>query len=161
MKSIAFILYLFLIAFFEVILRSPLSVQHVYINIAALCVLSVALYKSEMASLWFGAAAGLIWGASNPESVGWHVLALASLGFAANQVRDKLNLESLWAKILLVFAGTLIHNFLSLTVDPSARFGILFLTAGLGGAIYTTMIASAFFLLKDGWLTTQRLRELF
>ena len=160
-RVIPFILYLILIAFHEVITREATLIVTAGINLSALLVLVVALYKAELTATWFGFFAGLVFMASSPAHLGWHALALAALGLMAYHVREKLNLDSLYAKILLVFGGVLVHNLMVLVLEGPTDFLFRLVTVVLAGAVYTTAIAWVFFLFKEGYITWARVKSLF
>lgn len=156
-----FILYLVLIAMHEVILREATAISTARIDLPGLLVLVVAMYKPELVSTWFGFAAGLVMAAGNPDLFGWHALTMAALGLAAFHVRERLNLESLYAKLVLIAGGILVHNTLSLLIIGGAGFLYLFRASALTGAVYTTVVAWVFFLFKEKKITYQKVRAIF
>jgi len=161
MRIVPFILYLLLIAFYQVVLYNPTAIHGITMNIAGLTVLFVALYKPELTATWFGFFAGIVLASGEPGQIGWQAASLAGLGLVAFHVREKLNLDSLLAKVLLVFIGIVIHNFLSWIIDPSLRQFALFLPFVLGGALYTTVISIFFFFIRDGLITRRKIQQLF
>jgi hypothetical protein len=76
-------------------------------------------------------------------------------------VRERLNLESLRAKYLLLLGGLLVHNVAGLIILRVDGFWTLLWASALLGAIYTSIIGWLFFLVKEGRLTFARLRALF
>ena len=60
MRAIGYLLYLILIAFHEVILRGGTSIAGVSINLPAIIVFSVALYRSEAEAVWFALIAAMV-----------------------------------------------------------------------------------------------------
>ncbi len=163
MRVLPFLLYLWLIGMHEVFLRDALSIYGVTINLTALAVLLVSLYKSELTAAWFGFVAGLVGFAGLPQTgmLGWQALLLALVGLVAYNVRQQFNLESLYSRLLLVSAGILIHNTLLLILSPWDGFFLLFLTKALPGAVYTAIIAWLFFLIKGRRLTTEKFKSNF
>ncbi len=159
MKFIPFFLYLLLIGMHQVIWREMTSIYGASINLPALIVLAVALYKSELAAVWFGFVVGIVL-AVNPGMLGWQALALALLGLLAYHARERLNLESLYTKLLLVFAGILLHNISASIIQAGLNFYQLWLNI-LTGSIYTTVIALIFFLFKDGIITFKKIKSIF
>jgi len=161
-RVIPFILYLLLIAAHQVILRDITAVYTANINLTALMVLTVAVYKPELVAAWFGFAAGLVLAAGSPDLLGWHALWLTGLGTVAFHAREKLNLDSLYARLLLVVSGVMVHNLLVLiTSFRTVDFWYSLVTAALPGAVYTTLIAWLFFLFKEGHITWAKVRALF
>ena len=161
MKSLPYLLYLILIAMHEVIWRDVTSVYGVSIDLTALLVTVVALYKTEMTATWFGFVAGIIMGASNSPAMGWHALVLSALGLAAYHVRERLNLESLYARLLLMFGASLAHSLLRSLIEGNSHLFYLFWTSLLPGALYTTIVVSLFFVIKDRMITVQKLKSIF
>ncbi|HUV30997.1 MAG TPA: rod shape-determining protein MreD [Acidobacteriota bacterium] len=161
MRLIPYILYLFVLGMHEVIWRDVTSIFGVSINLAAFLVMAVTLYKSDVISVWFGFAAGLVLAAGLPQSFGWHALALALVAQVAYTVRARLNLDSLFAKLLLMFCGILLHNVLVLLIDQAGGFPYLLFANALTGAVYTSILAMLFFAFKEGLVTYQKLKAIF
>ncbi len=161
MRIIPFVLYLLLVAFWAVIFRDLVAVYDASINIPALAVLMVALYKQSLTAAWFGFVVGLVASAVQPEVMGWHGLLMAALALLASFLKIRLNLDSLQAKLLLVGGGVFLHNLLSLVVNQHQNFFSLVLTAGVLGAVYSTLAAWVFFLFKENLITYQRVKSIF
>lgn len=161
MRILPYILYLFLIAFFEVILKNLTSIYGVSINLTALIVMLVAIYKSEVISLWFGFVAGLVMAAGAVEFHVLPALITSGLGLAAFHAWRRLNFESVYSKLLVVFIGTFLHYLLLLLVEGGASFFYVVLIKALPGAIYTTVIAYFFFLIVEGRISYQKIKSLF
>ena len=161
MRIIAYVIYLLLIGLHAVIFRDITSVMNVVINLPAGLVMLVALYKDEVPVTWFGFTAGLVAAAGTPDRIGWGALLMAALALAACFVKERLNLDSLRAKLLLVFAGVFVHNVAMLIMGRADGFLILLGTSAFAGAIYTSLIAWIFFLFKEGKLTVEKLKSIF
>ena len=161
MRVIPYFLYLLLIALHQVILSDVTSVYGVTINLAAFLVLAVAVYKTEVAATWFGFAAGVTVAAGLPLQMGWHALVLVVLGMAAFHVRERLNLDSLYAKLLLMFGGILLHNVFVILINQADGFLFLLWSSALPGAAYTCLVALVYFAFKDGLITYQKLETIF
>jgi rod shape-determining protein MreD len=160
-RVLPFILYLWLIALHQVIMRDGTAIYSAEINLPALLVLIVAIYKSELASVWFGLAAGLVTAAGEPALLGWQALAMAVLGIAAFHVHKRLNVESLYAKLLLIVGGVFLHNLFSILVRGGEGFFFLLLASAFPGAVYTMIIAWVFFLFKEKKITFQKVKAIF
>jgi hypothetical protein len=161
MRLVPFLLYLVLIALFVVILEDLTAIFTARINLAAFAILAVALYKGELASLWFGLCAGLVAGAVLPNAIGWYGLFGATLGLLAYHMKERLNLESLMARLVITFVGVLAFNLAVLAVVQNEGFGYLWWAGGVGGAAYTTALATIFFTIKHRVLTGQRVKSIF
>ncbi|HOD66114.1 MAG TPA: rod shape-determining protein MreD [candidate division Zixibacteria bacterium] len=161
MTVIPYLLYLLLVAFHEVILRDLTAIYGVTINLPVLLVLGVALYKPEAAALWFGFAAGLAASAARPELSGWYALLTAGLAAAAWHVRERLNLEALLSKLLLVFLGVLAYNLVAAAVGGLEGYWFHVYRLQIPGAVYTALVAWVFFLFKERRVTAQKLKAMF
>ena len=162
MTVIPYILYLLLVAAHVVVLRDLTTIFAAPLHVPALLVLLVALYKDDVQATWFGFLVGLVMAAGGPPSqLGWQALFMAALALGSCFVRVRLNLDSLNAKLLFVLGGVMLHNLILLIVDGTD--GILFYIASsaLAGAVYTTVVAWLFFMIKEGRLTIARVRALF
>jgi len=160
-RIVPYILYLWLIGLHSIITRDLTAINSAIINLPALIVLLVALYKSETTAAWFGFAAGLVMAAEDGSTFGWHALAMTGLAVAAYNVRQRLNVEAIHARLIVVVGGLFIHNAFLLAVKGGSSYLQLLLTEGLTGAVYSTVPAWIFFLIKDKKLTYRKLRALF
>lgn len=160
-RVIPFVLYLFLIAMHEVIVRDATTIYSAAIDLPGLLVLVVAIYKPEIICTWFGFAAGLVLTAGNPDLFGWHALAMSALGLATYHFRERLNLESLFSKLVLILGGVLLHGTLVLAINGGAGFLYLWLVSVLPSAVYTTAVGWVFFLFKDKMITFQKVKAVF
>ena len=145
----------------QVLTREVTTVFGFSINLAVLVVIMVAIYKTEMISLWFGLVVGLVLTAGLPDKMGWMALLMATIGVASFHMRTRLNLDSVYSKLLLVLGGVLVFNFFSLFVYQYDEVLLLTVTDALGSAIYTTILAWLFFIIKDHRLTVEKLRSIF
>ena len=161
MKLIPYILYLLLLALHKVILQDLTTVYTVSISLSAFLVVAVALYKSETTAVWFGFFVGLVAGMSTPGLFGWYALLTALLGGAAFRVRERLNLDSLVSKLLLVFGGVLVYNIILMAISHPGGFFYLLGTSVVPGAVYTAIVAWVFFLFKEGRITTRKIKAMF
>jgi rod shape-determining protein MreD len=161
MRSVPYIIYLILLASFEVIIRDVVTIWYAAPNLAALLVLAVALHQNEITALWFGLLAGIVLSAGEPSHVGSHALSLAALALAAYHARQRLNLEAISAKMLVMFSGVLVHNIITLAVIRADNLPLRLADTALTGTVYTSIIAYIFFLIKEEHITAEKFRELF
>jgi cell shape-determining protein MreD len=96
-----------------------------------------------------------------PAQLGWHGLIMAGLALVACRVRERLNLDSLRARLLLVLGGLLTHNVIVLLISQADGFLINVFTYALAGAVYTTLLAWFFFLVKERIITVEKIRTIF
>ena len=160
-KFIPYFLYLWLIAMHQVFLADVTSIFGVKINLAVLIVLLVSMYKSEIISVWFGLCVGIIGYAGITELSPWIALVMAVLGLTAYHIKEKLNLDSLLARVSLIFGGTLVLNIILLVLEVNDGFLISMAKYALPGAIYTTIIGTIFFLIKDNVFTFDKTKSIF
>ncbi len=161
MKILPYIFYLLLISAHMVILKDATAIGPATINLSALLVLVVAMYKSEFAALWFGLFAGLIASIGDPSVMGWHALVLAAIGMSAFHAREKLNLDSIYAKLLLMLSGLFIHTVLVVLINQRDDFFYLLWSSVLPALLYTGMSAWLFFAIKEGRITFRKLKAIF
>jgi hypothetical protein len=160
MKVLPYIVYLIFIALWVVILRDLTSVYYASINLPALIVLLVALYKSDLTAAWFGFWAGLVGAAATPQLMGWQTLIMVVLALAGSLAKVRLNLDSLKAKLCLVGGGVLLHNVITLAISQSQDFPFLLLASAITGVLYTCVAAWLFFLLKEGLITYEKVKSI-
>jgi rod shape-determining protein MreD len=160
-RVIPFILYLLMIGLHQTITKDVTAIYSTAVNLSGLLVLLVAVYKPELVAVWFGFAAGLVVAAEEPGMLGWQALALTAIGLAAFHVRERLNLESLYAKLILILAGVLLHNIAIILLRGGEGFFFLLLVSAFPGAVYTMVIAWIFFLVKEKKITLQKVKAIF
>lgn len=161
MRAVPYILYLLLIGLFEVFLGDLTTIFGVSVSMTALTIFLVTLYKSESVCLWYGLTAGLVLGAQTPAIMGWFAVTLALLSVLGYSVRQKLNLDSFYSRLLFVLGGCLVHNLVVMLIYSTNIDPIQFLTNVVPSAVYTTVIAWFFLLIKDGVITYQKLKSIF
>lgn len=161
MRLIPYIIYLILIAMHQVFLQDLTSIAGVRIDLAALIVLAVALYKSEVITLWFGLTAGVVMAAATPDELGWQGLFMALVGVTAFHLREKLNLESFYSKILFMFGGLAVHTIGMTIIEGGDGILMRIWSNALPDAVYTTVVALIFLLFKDGVITYKKFKSIF
>ncbi|UCD64199.1 MAG: rod shape-determining protein MreD [Candidatus Zixiibacteriota bacterium] len=160
-RVIPFLLYLWLAAAHQVFLGDITSIAGAVINLPALLVLLVSLYKSELDTCWFAFFIGMVAYIGYGDATGWYILLMAAIGFGTYHVRVRINLESVYSRLVVVFIGVLVHNAVVMaTAGGDGSFAIL-LVRVLSGAVYTSVVAWLFFLVKEGKITYQKLRAIF
>jgi len=162
MTIIPYILYLLLIGAHVVILRDQTSIATITLNLPAMIVLLVALYKDDVKATWFGFLAGLVMAAGGPPwQFGWQALIMSLMALVSCSVRVRLNLDSINAKLLFILGGVLFHNLVILIIDGTDGFFFYVVSSALPGAVYTTVLAWIFFMFKERRITVARVRALF
>lgn len=160
-RLIPYILYLLLLVMHQVIWKDLTSVAGVSISLSVLLVVLVAIYKTEITALWFGFCTGLVLGAGIPEQAGWFALALTIIAVISYQMRERLNLDSLKARLLMVAGACLLFNLCSLLILQTDAFWYRSVTVALPGTVYTAIPAWLFFLFKEGKMTRENLKSIF
>ena len=85
----------------------------------------------------------------------------AALAAAAWHVRERLNVEALLSKLLLVFFGTLVYNVVMAAVDGLEGYWFHLYRLEIPGAFYTAVVAWMFFLFKEGRVTIEKVKAMF
>lgn len=160
-RILPYLFYLWLVAMHQVFLGDVLAIFGVHLNLPVLLVLLVPLFKSEIASCWFGFLTGLVAMAGVSSVTGWNALTMAAIAFMAFHTKDKMNLESIYSKLILVFLGAVIYNAVNLVMVRGDGIFILLGAKALAGAVYTTLAAWLFFLVKEGRITFRKFRAIF
>ena len=160
-KYIPYLVYLWLLGMHQVFFKDLTSILGATINLTILIVLLLAIHKSEVVVIWFGFFAGLVSFAATSTMLGWHVLIITIIGLIACQIKNRLNLDSLYAKLLLVLGGVSVHNILTLALSQTDDFLWLILVKTIPGAIYTSIIAYLYFVVKEGKVTPQKIKSIF
>jgi rod shape-determining protein MreD len=156
MSILAYIFYLVLIAAFQVIGQPLTTFWGVSVNLPVLIVLTLAWTKSELTATWFGFWAGLVMSAGTPQIMGWQALIVAILAWGTYHARERLNVESLAARLAALFAGILLHNALTLLVTQSEAFLYQLWRTALAGAVYSSVLAYLYFRLREGTFSVRR-----
>jgi rod shape-determining protein MreD len=160
-RLVPFLLYLWLIGLHQVFLAEFTSIYGIEINLPALLVLLVAIYKSELDSCWFGFLVGFVAQAGFSSMTGWYALSMALIGLLAYHVRVRINLENLLSRLAVVFSGVFIHSAILLILSGSDQWLYQLFTQALLGAMYTTLVGWAFFLIKEGKITFRKFKAIF
>lgn len=158
-RLIPYVVYLIIIAMHQVLLNELVSVFDFTINVTALIVLLVSMYKSETTALWFACIAGVVASAGQPELMGWYCLSLSALALTATQVREHLDIDTLMAKLVVIFGGTLLFNIVLLIMEGWGSFFYFLFLQAIPGAIYTTIVGWIFLIIKGKYITRQTIEE--
>jgi rod shape-determining protein MreD len=164
MRIIPYILYLLLISFYQTIGIGLISIGPAHIQLTALIVLLVALRKEYLASLWFAMAAGLIYDAQDPGRLGAQMMILTLICMATSLAKERLNLESIQSRILLVLVGLVLYTIpetLLYTTSGTTEFPLVLARVGLPSIVYTAAVATAIFLFQSGLWSWRKFRALF
>lgn len=160
-KYIPYLLYFWLIAMHKVFLSDLTSIFNVKINMVTLIVVLVAIHKTEITAVWFGSLAGLVAYIGMGSFLPWQVIILGLIGLLTFHFKERLNLESIFAKVLLLFCAVLVHNIILMIKELNSGYLTYFAQYALTGAVYTTVIGWIFFLFKDERITVKKIKSIF
>ncbi len=99
--------------------------------------------------------------AMQPALMGWSSLIYGVVGLAAFHVQTKMNLESMYAKLLMILGGVFTANVLLMILASADNFFLSLITVSLPEAIYTTLFGWLFLLVKGGHLTFTKIKSIF
>lgn len=164
MRGIPYILYLLLIAFYRTNLIGLFSIGEIHINLTALIVLLVALNKEYTTALWFAVAAGIVYDAPDPSHLGVHMIILSVISVVTSEVKERLNLDSIMSRVLLLTTGLLLYSIpqtLIYATSGASEFFRLMLSAAVPSTIYTAAFGWLFFMIQIGRLSYAKLKAMF
>jgi len=161
MRILPYILYLFLFAFYRTILVDIIEISGVGIDMAALLVVLVAIYKSETVTLWFALCMGIMAGAQQFELMPWEILFLTGLAVFANEVSARVNLESKSSRLLIVAIFVFVHKIIVTLIIAYKDIVYLLWRDILPTLLYTSIAALIFFGIKDGNISWKKVKALF
>ena len=153
MKIITYILFLFLLAFHRTILSEVTSIYGAIIDLSAMMVALIGIYKSESTALWFAMAVAIVSGSQNLELMPWEMLILGFCALMANQVSNRVNLESMTSRVMIIAAVVFIHRLILLVVISPELIIYLLYRDILPCMIYTVIVSWVFFHVKDSKIT--------
>jgi len=160
-KILPYILYLFIIAFYRTLLIDPLSIFGAVIDLSAMMVALIGLYKNENVALWFAIGVSILIGSQQLHVMPWEMLVLGGGALIVNQCGFRMNLESVMSRIMVLGAFIFVHQIaVSLLVSPDIILYALYKKI-LPSVIYTVIIGWVFFQIKDGKITFQKIKSLF
>lgn len=160
-RIIPFILYLALISLHQTLVGDLLSVWGADLALGSLLIMLVALYKSESVGVWFGAMVAFLVNTGDPPAAATGMVVAAGIAVGAVYFKNRLNLESMAARLAVVFSGCLILELLGAAFSTGDQLLFVWARYTIPSVIYTSLWALLFFLVKDGYLTRSRLARLF
>jgi rod shape-determining protein MreD len=158
MKYIQALLLLVVVAFHEAIFRNATDILGVGIDLPAMFVVVVALHHTELDAIWFAFVVGVVAGAVLPVSMGWQALTLVLLAVGAHHGRDRLNLDSPLARLMLIIGGVLVHSIVMIFVVQPADIVYQIWRFALPSTLYSAIVASAYYVLRQSASTGRKIR---
>ena len=159
MKYFQAFLLLVLVAFHESILRGATDILGVSVDLPVMLVIVVALHYSEIESLWFGFAAGVVAGAVLPPSMGWQALIMVLLAGGAFHARERLNLDSPLARLMIIIGGVLVHSVVMIFIVQPSDIVYQIWRFALPNTLYSAGVASAYYILRQSAGSGRKLRS--
>jgi len=161
MKIIPYIIYLYILGLYYTILSDLTVIYGATVDLAALMVALVALYKSETAALWFAISVGIIVGSRRLDLMPWEMAILAVLALIVNQISARMNLESSISRLILLAVVFLIHqSVIAFLVSSDDLFFVMYRTI-LPGILFSLLIGWIFLQFRDVHATWRRFKALF
>lgn len=161
MRVIPYILYLYLLAFHYTILSGVVAVWGVTVDLTALMVILVGLYKSETTALWFAVGAAVVSGTLRLDLMPWELFLLGSTALVVSRVSIKMNLESITSRLIILGGFLFIHQLaITLLTSPDDIVFMLYRSI-VPCTLYSLIIGWFYFQFKDGRITWQKVKSLF
>jgi rod shape-determining protein MreD len=139
-----------LLVFYHIIIGPRISIAGYQADLTIIFTIWIALIHGVRSGLYFGFAAGILIGVMNPPELGWSCLLLALAGYVSGTVGQKLEIDPLPMKALVLLIAAFCFNLLFIIFT---KFELVFLnlpfvlTNTLFSAIYTTLLGAALFYL--------------
>ena len=161
MRILPYLLYLYLLGLHITILSDVTSIQGVSVDLAALLVILVALYKSDLVAIWFAMGVGIVAGSLRLDLMPWEMFVLGVIALAIHQCSRRMNLESLTSRLLLLGGFIFLHHLIIGVVLSTSDFTLMLIRQVIPGTVYTLLFGWLFLLWRDGRLTWEKLKALF
>jgi rod shape-determining protein MreD len=127
--------------FFQIIVAPRISIAGVTVDMALIVSLWIALVKPPRTAMLFGFACGAFVGIVSPSDFGWAALLLAFFGLGLATLKEKLVMESMPLRFLMLLIFSFAYNLVFLSLSRFAMlggdFGYIFLQT-LFTSLYTT-----------------------
>lgn len=160
-RLLPYVLYLYLIAFHQSLVGDLFAIWGVDIATGALAIMLVAVYKPQTVAVWFGAAVAVL--ISTGDSIGAAITMViaAALAVGAEYFKSRLNLESMTARLSVVFVGCLVFETTTAILFSGTGLVYSWFRFTVPSVVYTTLWALLFFMVKDGIISRSRFSKLF
>lgn len=161
MKVIPYLLYLYILAIYSTILSDIISIYDVTIDLAAVMVGLIALYKSESVAVWFSLMAAFVVGIPRLELVPWEIVVLAISALIVNRASNRVNLEAVSSRLLMLAGLVLVHGTIMALLTSGGELVYMVYRMVLPGTVYSLLLGWLFFLFKDGHITWGKIKAIF
>jgi len=160
-RLLPYVFYLFLIGFHQTLVGDWLAVWGADLASGALAIMLVAIYKPQTVAVWFAAAVVILSTSGDSNAAAITMVVAASLAAGAEYFKSRLNLESMAARLAVVFVGCLILETANAILFSSSGFVFSWFRFTLPSVAYTTLWGLLFFMFKDGVISRARIGRLF
>jgi hypothetical protein len=131
------------VLFFQIIVAPRIAISGVTVDMALIISMWIALVKPPRTALLFGFACGAFVGIISPSDFGWAALLLAFFGLGLAYIKEKLVMESMPLRFLMLLIVSSIYTFVFLAFSRfdmlAGDFGYIFLHT-IFTALYTTAV---------------------
>jgi hypothetical protein len=137
-----------IVLFYQVIIAPRIRIGGIEADMAVIITLWIAMSHGSRYGLYFGFAVGFRTGVFDPMDIGWSCLFLSGIGYTAGLIKNKLVIEPIPMKLLVLACATLIYNLL---FTVFTKFGLLLTSFSyvlyyvLLSTLYTTVIGGLIF----------------
>ncbi len=161
MRIIPYILYLYLLAFHYTILSDLISIYGATVDLAALMITIIAMYKDELTAFWFAFAAGIVAGTFRLDLMPWEILFLTGFAVLINHISRRINISAITARMIILAGFLIVHETLTILLISSESFLYLMYRYVLPSTVYSLIPGWVFFLIKDERLTWNEIKAQF
>ncbi len=105
-----YIIGLIIIVLYQVVVAHRISISGFEADLALIFTIWVALVHGHKPGAYFGFIAGILIGVLNPLELGWAALLLTILGYTAGTISNKLEIDPMPIKGLILFISALAFN---------------------------------------------------
>ncbi len=160
LRLLPYVVYLYFISFDQVIFGDFLAIHGARLCVSSLMIITVALYKSDGIAMWFGAAVAFLVNTSDAPAAGASMILAALVVIAASRLKNRLNLESLSARMAIVIVGATILEVTQILFAGVGDIGFTIVRYTLPSVAYTTIVGFFLFLVLDGHISVGRFKQL-
>lgn len=151
-KALIFLLLYLVVVIYQTLLAEVLSLGPARLDLSILVLIYVTLTRGTKQGIVFGFGLGILLDALNPAWLGLGSLIKGTLAYLIGYFKEKLFVENIFSKILLLFLTVLGNDvlyYLFLYKFNLDRIGSVLLGVGLPSALYTTAVAVVALLLTQ------------
>jgi rod shape-determining protein MreD len=143
-----YIIGVIIVLFYEVIIAPRIRIAGIEADLAIIMTVWIAMNHGSRSGLFFGFIIGFLTGVFNPMDIGWSCLFLGAIGYIAGLIKNKLVIEPIPMKLLMLAISTLVYNSIMMIFTS---FGLLMTSFSyviyyvLFSTLYTAIIGCIIF----------------